>query len=122
MRKKRASLSFQTVTYTGLTDFVTKLLATEKEKYAARARRRREEFDRAMDQWNNDVTKEERAALEVAQKQAKFDKEKVGCVFGCDVPSFILYRCIDRFCVKLIVNIFQLRLTPWRSKNGKEGC
>jgi len=49
---------------------------TEKDKYEARARLRRKEFDRAMEKWKKETTEEERNALDVAKREEKLNKEK----------------------------------------------
>merc|ERR1719228_2529505 len=49
---------------------------TEKEKYEARARLRRKQFDGAMDKWKAETSEEERKALDVAKREEKLKKEK----------------------------------------------
>ena len=41
---------------------------TEKEKYEARSRRRRYEFETAMKRWKDETTEDERNALELFKK------------------------------------------------------
>jgi len=63
-----------------LSEMWKRLSPTDKEKYEVRFRRRCQEYERDLEQWNASVSEAEKKSILIAQKEKQLAKEKSGIV------------------------------------------